>query len=57
MAAKDPEQLTFKAFELAEVVREIDSVETEKKEANENWAAQLKLLKKRMVKLAYECKQ
>ena len=54
---KDPEQLTFKAFELAEVVREIDSVETQKKEANEEWNIQLKALKKRMVKLAYEVKK
>ena len=54
---KDPEQLTFKAFELAEVVREIDSVEVQKKEANEDWNMQLKALKKRMVKLAYEVKK
>ena len=51
---KDPEQLTFKAFELAEVVREIDGIETQKKEANEEWTAQIKALKRRMVKLAYE---
>ena len=54
---KDAEQLTFKAFELAEVVRELDSVETQKKEANEEWTAQIKALKKRMIKLANEVKQ
>ena len=54
---ENSEQLTFKAFELAEVVRDIDSVETVKKEANEGWNMELKALKKRMVKLAYECKQ
>jgi len=52
----DREQLTFKAFELAEVVRELDSVEIQKKEANEEWTAEIKALKKRMIKLANECK-
>ena len=55
MSAKDPEQLTFKAFELAEVVRELNSVEIAKKEANEEWTAQIKALKKRMFRLAQEC--
>lgn len=54
---KDGEQLTFKAFQLAEVVRELDSVEIEKKEANENWNIQIKALKKHIVKLAYECEK
>ena len=53
---ENQEQLTFKAFELAEVVRELDNIEVQKKEANEEWTAQIKILKKRMVKLAYECK-
>lgn len=53
---ENQEQLTFKAFELAEVVRELDSVEVQKKEANEEWNTQIKALKKRMVKLAYACK-
>ena len=53
---KDPEQLTFKAFELAEAIRDMIGVETAKKEANEEWNIQLKALKKRMVKLAYEVK-
>ena len=53
---ENSEQLTFKAFELAEVVRELDSVEVEKKEANEEWTAQIKALKKRMIRLANECK-
>ena len=53
---ENQEQLTFKAFELAEVVRELDNVETQKKEANEEWTAQIKALKKRMIRLANECK-
>ena len=55
MSAKDPEQLTFKAFELAEVVRELNNVEIIKKEANEQWSVQIKALKKLMFKLAQEC--
>ena len=57
LLTKDPEQLTFKAFELAEVVREIDGIETQKKEANEEWTAQIKALERRVVKLAYEVQQ
>ena len=53
---ENQEQLTFKAFELAEVVRELDSVEIQKKEANEEWTAQIEALKKRMIRLANECK-
>ena len=56
LPVKDREQLTFKAFELAEIVRELDSVEVQKKEANEEWNTQIKALKKRMVRLANECK-
>lgn len=54
---KDPEQLTFKAFELAEVVRALDLVEAQKKEANENWNIEIKALKKRMIRLANEIKE
>ena len=54
LPTENREQLTFKAFELAEVVRELDNVETQKKEANEEWNVEIKALKKRMVKLAYE---
>ena len=53
---ENQEQLTFKAFELAEVVLELDSVEIQKKEANEEWTAQIKALKKHMIRLANECK-
>lgn len=45
-------QLMFTAVELGEVVREIGAVEFAKKEANEEWTAQLKALKKRMFALA-----
>ena len=55
--AKDNEQLTFKGFELAEVIREIDSVEQDKKEANENWTTELKALKKKAIRLANEMKE
>ena len=51
---ENQEQLTFKAFELAEVVRELDSVEIQKKEANEEWTAQIKALKKKAFRLARE---
>ena len=54
LPTENNEQLTFKAFELAETVRELDNVETRKKEANEEWNVEIKALKKRMVKLAYE---
>ena len=56
LPTENREQLTFKAFELAEVVRELDNVETQKKEANEEWNVEIKALKKRMIRLANECK-
>jgi hypothetical protein len=52
----DSEQPMFAAIELGEVVREIASVEIQKKEANEEWNAQLKILKMRMFKLAADMK-
>ena len=54
---KEGEQLVFRSIELAEKVRALDRIEQEKKEANEEWAAQIKLLKKAIVKLAYEMKE
>ena len=57
MPAKDGEQLTFKGFELAEVVRALDDVEIQKKEANEEWNVEIKALKKKMIRLAREMKE
>lgn len=53
MPLKTGEQLTFVAIELGETVREIERIEIAKKEANEEWAIELKALKKRMFKLAH----
>lgn len=50
------EQLMFKSMELAELVRALDGVEMQKKEANEDFNIQIKAYKKRIVKLAYEMK-
>ena len=55
--AKEGEQLVFRSMELAEKVRALDGIEREKKEANEEWTVQIKLLKKAIVKLAYEMKE
>ena len=51
---KDGEQLMFKSIELGEVVRELAAQELEKKEANEEFNAQIKALRERMFKLAAE---
>ena len=48
------EQLMFVSMELAELVRALDSVEVQKKDANYEWNAQIKAYKKRILKLAYE---
>jgi hypothetical protein len=52
----DGEQLMIPAIELGQVVREIASVEFQKREANADWNIQLKMLKKRMFKLAEDMK-
>jgi hypothetical protein len=54
---KEGEQLMFRAIELGEVVREIDATEQQKKEMTDEYNTRIKLLKKRMVKLAYEMKE
>lgn len=51
------EQLVFKSIELGEVVRELYAVENEKKEINEEYNSRIKILKKRMYKLAAEMKE
>ena len=48
------EQLSFKAFELASVVAELLAVEAAKKEANEEFADQIKALKKSLARLSAE---
>lgn len=50
----EPEQLTFKAFELAETVAELLDLEFRKKEANEEFNIQIKALKKHIGKLSFE---
>lgn len=49
-----PEQLTFKAFELASLVAELLSTEAEKKDANEEFNARIKALKKSIAKASAE---
>lgn len=47
-------QLEFNAFRLADCVRDLLAVETEKKEANEEWNQRIKALKKSIAKLSGE---
>lgn len=49
-----PEQLSFKAFELADLVAEMLRTEAEKKLANEDFNDRLKALKKSISKLSIE---
>jgi hypothetical protein len=51
------EQLTFKAFELAEAVAALLAVEADKKETNDEFNVQIKAYKKRIVRLSDEIKQ
>lgn len=50
----EPEQLTLLGFQLAELVRELDAQEEEKKEAMDEFNTRIKSLKKSIRKLAYE---
>ncbi|MSR15334.1 MAG: hypothetical protein EXR86_12380 [Gammaproteobacteria bacterium] len=54
---REGEQLMISAIELADVVREIASVEIAKAEANADWKDQLKALRTNMYRLARELKQ
>jgi hypothetical protein len=54
MAKDNPEQLSFKAFELADCVRELLAIEYQKKEANEHWNIEIKALKKSIARLSGE---
>ena len=56
VSLNEGEQLRFKAIELGEVVRELAAQEAEKKEINEEYNGRIKLLRKRMFKLAAEMK-
>ena len=56
MPITEPEQLTFKAFELASLTAELLDIEYRKKEANDDFNIQIKALKKSIGKLAYEIK-
>lgn len=49
-----PEQLSFKAFELADAVAELLHTEAVKKDANEEWNIQIKALKKSIMRLSDE---
>lgn len=49
-----PEQLSFKAFELAEMVAELIHTEAEKKDVNEDFNHRIKALKKSVVRLSAE---
>lgn len=49
-----PEQLSFKAFELAELVARLIRTEQEKKDANEDFNMQIKACKKSIIKLSAE---
>lgn len=51
------EQIMFKSIELGEVVRELKAQEEEKKEINDDLNGRIKLLKKRMYRLAAEMKE
>lgn len=48
------EQLEFKAFRLADCVRDLLAIEYEKKEATEEWNIRIKALKKEIAKLSAE---
>ena len=48
------EQLSFKAFELAEVVARLIRIEAEKKETNEEFNAEIKACKRSILKLSAE---
>lgn len=48
------EQLEFKAFRLADCVRDLLAIEYQKKEANEAWNIQIKALKKEIARLSAE---
>ena len=52
----EPEQLSFKAFELADIVAELLSVEAEKKYANEDFNARIKACKRSIAQLSGEIK-
>jgi len=49
-----PEQLSFKAFELADCVRELLAAEARKADANDDFNAQIKALKKSIARLSAE---
>ena len=51
---KQPEQLTFKTFELASLVAELLSTEAQKKEANEDFNTRIKALKKSIARTSSE---
>ena len=53
----NPEQLSFKAFELAEVVARLLALEAEKKMANEKFNMQIKECKMVIVELSAEIKE
>jgi hypothetical protein len=53
----EPEQLTFKAFELASTVAELIAIEARKKDANEDFNIQIKALKKSIVRLSGEIRE
>ncbi len=48
------EQLNFKAFELADAVRDLLRVEAEKKQAMEDFGDSIKMLKKNVARLSAE---
>ncbi len=49
-----PEQLSFKAFELAACVAQLLATEAKKKEANEDFNIQIKAYKKSIARLSAE---
>ena len=53
---KSVDQLELPGLRLGELVRELLDVEAAKKDANEDWNAQLKALKKEIAKIALEMK-
>ena len=57
VSLEGPEQLSFKAFELAEAVAELIQVEAQKKDANEDFNIRIKALKKNIVRLSGEIKE
>jgi hypothetical protein len=52
--AKSMEQLEFPGIKLGELVRELIAVQEQKKEANEEFNADIKSLQKQIKKIAYE---